>query len=143
MQRKGTTVYSDGDHGSRSNLRRTARQMRSHIHCASLSSLAMVPVMPRPISAALRANSDLAPLLAPFASPLGDPDPSLRCFSDSNDCRCPPTFPIACRFSICARIERNSLVRSCIDVIVIMSCEQIQRTLKNLQSSGKSVGRCL
>ncbi len=83
-----------------------------HVRWASLSNFAIVPVMPLPISAALRANSDLVPLRAPFASPFGDPEASLLCLSESSDCRCAPIFEIAWRFSICVRIERNSLVRS-------------------------------
>ena len=57
-----------------------------HVHSASLPSFSMVPVMPRPISAALLANSDRAPLFALLTSPLGDPLAARFCDSVSKDC---------------------------------------------------------
>jgi hypothetical protein len=60
---------------------------RYDIHCASLSSFSIVPVMPRPISAAFRANSDLAPLLGPLVSPFGDPLAARLWASVNSDCR--------------------------------------------------------
>ena len=67
------------------------QQFRSNIHCASLSSFAMVPVIPLPISAALRANSDL-PFRPDVTSPLGEPFASRLWVSESRACRCAPTF---------------------------------------------------
>lgn len=57
-----------------------------HVHSASLPSFSIVPVMPRPISAALLANSDRAPFLALLTSPLGDPLAARLCESVSKDC---------------------------------------------------------
>ena len=57
-----------------------------HEHSASLPSFSIVPVMPRPISAALLANSDRAPFLVPLVSPLRDPLAARFCDSVSSDC---------------------------------------------------------
>ena len=57
-----------------------------YVHSASLPSFSIVPVMPRPISAALLANSDRAPFLVPLVSPLGDPLAARFCDSVSSDC---------------------------------------------------------
>lgn len=62
------------------------RRWIPYVHSASLPSFSIVPVMPRPISAALLANSDRAPRLAPLTSPLGDPLAALLWASVSNDC---------------------------------------------------------
>ena len=79
----------------------------------------MVPVMPRPISAALLANSDRAPLLADLISPLVDPLAARFCDSVSKDCLWAPIFVEDCRFCAWARTALNSAVRSCIEVVVI------------------------
>ena len=91
-----------------------------YVHCANLSSFSIVPVMPRPISAAFLANSDLAPFLGPFSSPLGDPFAARLCVSVSNDCRCTPTLAEDFLFCACAKTVLNSAVRSCIEVVTII-----------------------
>lgn len=75
--------------------------------------------MPRPISAALLANSDRAPLLATLMSPLGDPLAARFCDSVRSDCLWAPIFVEDCRFCAWARTALNSAVRSCIEVVVI------------------------
>ena len=91
-----------------------------HIHSASLPSFSIVPVIPRPISAALLANSDRAAFLGPLASPLGDPLAALLCDSVSNDSLWAPILVDVCLFCACARTARNSAVRSCIEVVTIL-----------------------
>lgn len=96
----------------------TTTTVRKHSRSASLCSFAVVAVMPRPISAALLANSDLLPCGAPSA----DPFASLRCESDSKAWRCAPTLVEAMRFWAWPRMALNSPVRSWIDGPV-MVCE--------------------
>ena len=99
------------------------RTSTPHVRSANLPSFSIVPVMPLPISAALRANSDRAPFLAPLASPLGDPFAALLCESGSRNCLCWPIFVDDCRFCACARTALNSAVRSCTDVEVISATQ--------------------
>lgn len=91
-----------------------------YVHCASLSSFSIVPVMPRPISAAFLANSDRAPFLGPFVSPFGDPFAARLCLSVSNDCRWAPTLADDFLFCACAKTVLNSAVRSCTEVVTII-----------------------
>lgn len=87
------------------------------IRCASLSNFPIVTVMPRPICAAFRANSDLA-LRSPFG--VAEPFVSRFCASESKEARCAPPFVEDWRFCACVRMERNSVVRSCIVVFVMV-----------------------
>lgn len=73
----------------------------------------MVAPMPRPISAALLANSDL------FGFPSADPFAAAFCESDRRDCLCAPTFDEACLRCTCVRTDLNSFVRSWIDETAI------------------------
>lgn len=66
--------------------------MQGHLHSASLPNFSIVPVIPLPMSAALLANSDLAPLLGLVESPSRDPLAALLCDSVSSDCLCAPTL---------------------------------------------------
>ena len=86
--------------------------MGGDLRCASFSSLPIVPAMPRPISAARRANSDRRGCASPFASAF--------CASVRRDRRCAPTLFFACRRCACARTDWNSAVRSCIEVTAIV-----------------------
>lgn len=76
--------------------------------------------MPRPISAAFLANSDLAPFLEPFGSPFGDPFAARLWVSVSSDCRCAPTLADDFLFCACAKTVLNSAVRSCTEVVTII-----------------------
>ena len=87
--------------------------------------------MPSPISAALLAHYDLAPLLPFYTSPMGDPLAARFCDSVSKDCLWAPIFVEDCRFCAWARTALNSAVRSCIEVVVIFE----QRT----RAAAKSV----
>ena len=58
----------------------------SNVHSANLPNFSIVDVIPLPISAALLANSDRAPLLEPWPSPMGDPFAACFCDSVSSDC---------------------------------------------------------
>ena len=109
------------------------RTCTQHIRSASLPSFSIVPVMPRPISAALLANSDRTPLLGPLVSPFGDPLAARFWDSVSSDCLWAPIFVEDCRFCAWARTALNSAVRSCIDVVVIF--EQGARAAVELKSS--------
>ena len=102
-----------------------------HIRSASLPSFSIVPVMPFPISAALLANSDLAPFLADLATPLTSPL-ALLCVSVSRDCLCAPTFVDDCRFCACARTARNSAVRSCIEAVIILRASTCRKKMAPL-----------
>ena len=92
-----------------------------HVHSASLPSFSIVPVIPRPISAALLANSDRCPFLGTFASPLRNPLAALLCESVSNDCLWALILVDVCLFCAWARTARNSAVRSCIEVVTILT----------------------
>jgi hypothetical protein len=59
----------------------------------SFSSLAIVPEMPLPISAAFLANSDLLGFVSPFAEPF-----AAFCESVRSDCLCAPILDDAWRF---------------------------------------------
>ena len=81
---------------------------------ASLCNFSVVPVMPRPMSAARFANSDLAPLFLGPPSPDSDPFclcPSVKRFSLS-------PFPLCLRFA-CASTALNSAVRSWMLVTIL------------------------
>ena len=67
-----------------------------------------------PISAALLANSDLRGCCAsPLAADFSESDRRERLWA--------PTLEATCRFCTCVRTERNSEVRSCIDVTAIVA----------------------
>jgi hypothetical protein len=72
--------------------------------------------MPRPISTAFLANSDLL-----FPGLSGLPLAWRRCESESNAWRWVPTLFEAIRFWACPRMDRNSVVRSCIEVTVMLA----------------------
>lgn len=88
--------------------------------CASFSSFAIVPEMPRPISAARRANSDrrgfsaVAGALSAFWALL------------SSDCRCAPILFVWRCFWTCVRTEWNSDVRSCMEVETAMVAGEVR-----------------
>lgn len=85
------------------------------IRCANFSNLPIVPDMPLPISAALRAKSDLLGLssVLPLAVAF--------CESVRSDCLCAPTFDDACRFWNWVRTDLNSCVRSWIEDIAMLT----------------------
>ena len=76
--------------------------------------------MPRPISAAFRANSDLVPFLGTLASPLGEPFAACLWASVSKDCRWAPTLDWFLFFCAWARTALNSAVRSCIEPVAMI-----------------------
>jgi hypothetical protein len=78
------------------------------VHCANFSNFPMVTDIPRPISAALLANSDLLG----FPSPVALPFAAAFCESVRSDCLCAPTFEDACRLCTCVKTDLNSVVRS-------------------------------
>jgi hypothetical protein len=90
-----------------------ARSMLICVRRASRSNLPIVALMPLPICAALRANSERA-LRSPLAVPLA----SFFCASERSEERGP--FAVFCRFFACARMARNSGVLSWIEVLVIL-----------------------
>ncbi len=91
-----------------------ARAKLEYVHCANLSNLPIVALIPRPICAALRANSERA-----LRSPAGVPFASFFCASESSEERGP--LVAFCFFFACARMARNSGVLSWIEVLVILS----------------------
>jgi len=78
------------------------------VHCANFSNFSMVTDIPRPISAALLANSDLLG----FPSPIALPFAAAFCESVRSACLCAPTFEDACRLCTCVKTDLNSIVRS-------------------------------
>lgn len=104
----------------------TALPQLRYSRSANLRSFAVVAVIPRPISAARRANSDL--VLLPFSALSKEPFACRLWESDNNACRCDPTFEDAARFWACPRMAWNSPVRSCIDGPVIS--QFVERTVK-------------
>lgn len=81
---------------------------------ANFSSFPMVAPMPRPISAARLANSERrCGCISPFAAAF--------CESVRSDLLWAPTLDEACRLWTCVRTERNSAVRSCIEVTAILT----------------------
>jgi hypothetical protein len=88
--------------------------------CASFSSFPIVPEIPLPISAARLANSDLLGFRSPFADPLA----AAFCASDNNDCLWAPTLEDVWRRCAWTNTDRNSFVRSWIEVTAMMSNEK-------------------
>ena len=93
--------------------------------------------MPRPISAAFRANSDRAPLLGPFTSPIGELLAARLWASVSKDCRWAPPLVELLVFCAWARTALNSAVRSCIELITIVGY-----LVQEPQGVGNSIKRC-
>lgn len=83
------------------------------VRCASLSNLPMVALIPLPICAALRANSERA-----LRSPVAVPFASFFCASERSEER--GLFVVLCLFLACASIARNSGVLSWIEMLVIL-----------------------
>jgi hypothetical protein len=105
---------------------------RADSHSASLCSFAVVAVIPRPISAAFLANSDLLPFGAPASA---DPFASRRCESDSSACRCAPTLVEAMRFWAWPRIALNSPVRSWMDGPVMFAGSRVREVERTVSES--------
>jgi len=90
-------------------------RLQKAVRCANFSNFPIVTVMPRPISAALLAKSDLFG----FPSPIALPFAAAFCESVRSDCLCAPTFEGACRLCTWVRTDLNSLVRSWIEETAI------------------------
>ena len=92
----------------------------NHSRCANLSSFPIVAVMPLPICAAFLANSDLD-RFPPGTCQFAPPSAALRCASVRSACLCPPTLVEDCFFCAWFRMDLNSLVRSCIEVVTMVA----------------------
>lgn len=97
---------------SHSIIQTPSERNNMHLRCASFSNLPMVAEMPRPISAAFLAKSDLLTRPSPFAADF--------CASLSSDFRCALALFAFWRRCAWARTDLNSAVRSWIDATAIL-----------------------